>query len=76
METASSHSAPLMEQRGQIGRDGRKPSFSRRDRLGCGTLSKLKEGWSSKSGALSTCPLKEGSMPNVRSHSGFLPVHS
>lgn len=32
------HSAPLMEQRGQIGSDGRKTGFSRRNGLDCGML--------------------------------------
>lgn len=79
------HFAPLAEQRGQIGSDGRKTGFSRRNGLHCRVLllnpfSRLKEGcaaetWSSKSiWLLSTCPLKQGNMPNVRSHAGFIPL--
>lgn len=34
----TSHSAPLVEQRGQIGKDRRETSFARRARLGCGLL--------------------------------------
>lgn len=66
----TSHSAPLVEQRGQIGKDRREASFTRRARLGCGLL--LSEYTYQVGGRIccpwSTCPLKEGTMPNVRSH--------